>query len=50
MTPESRIVKSETSIATQLLGKHIPAVSNQHATIEGAVFSVAPPRGYITRI
>jgi hypothetical protein len=30
--------------------KHISAVVIQHTTIEEVVFSVGPPRGYITRI
>jgi hypothetical protein len=35
MTPEAEIVKSEeTSIATQLLGKHIPSATNTQVTIE----------------
>jgi hypothetical protein len=34
--------------ATQLYGKHISKAVNQHATVEEAVFSVVPPRGYIT--
>jgi hypothetical protein len=37
-------------VATQLCGKHITARVNQHSTIEEAVFSMGPPRDYITRI
>jgi hypothetical protein len=37
-------------VATQLCGKHISVSVNHHATTEEAVFSVNPPRGYITRI
>jgi hypothetical protein len=37
-------------VATQLCGKRISAAVNQHATIEEAVFSVDPPRGYVTKI
>jgi hypothetical protein len=37
-------------IAMQLCGKHIFGAVSQHTTIEDAVFSVGPPRGYITRI
>jgi hypothetical protein len=36
-------------VATQLCGKDISEAVNQHATIEEAVFSVGPPRGYKTR-
>jgi hypothetical protein len=35
--------------ATQLSSKHISAAVNQQATIAEAVFSVGPPRCYITR-
>jgi hypothetical protein len=37
-------------IAMQRCGKHISAAVNQPATIEEAVFSVGPPRGYIMGI
>jgi hypothetical protein len=30
----------------QRCGKHISATVNEHATIEEAIFSVGPPRGY----
>jgi hypothetical protein len=37
--PQAGILKSEeTSIARQRLGKHIPAATNTHATIEESVF------------
>jgi hypothetical protein len=43
-------VVSAALITTQRCGKNISAVVNQQSTIEEAVFSVSPPRGYITRI
>jgi hypothetical protein len=36
-------------VAKQLCGKHISAAVKKHATLEEALFSVSPPRGYITR-
>jgi hypothetical protein len=37
-------------LPTQLCGDHISAAVNEHATVEEAVFSVGPPRGYITKV
>jgi hypothetical protein len=39
-------VVSVALVATQRCCKHIFAAVYQHATIQGAVFSVGPPRGY----
>jgi hypothetical protein len=36
-------------VATQRCGEHVSASVNRYAIIEEAVFSVGPPRGYITR-
>jgi hypothetical protein len=45
-----RETRQSALVATQLCGKHIStAVNHQHPTIEEAMFSVGPSRGYITR-
>jgi hypothetical protein len=45
------IVKpEEMSIARKLRGKHVCATTLNKGTIVETVFSVVPPRGYITRI
>jgi hypothetical protein len=49
--PKAGTAKSkETSIARQLLGKHVSATTPYSGIIVETVFSVGPPRSYIKRI